>query len=267
MKFLFLVIFIFTVQIYGESKSESILHKLINNHPEVLSYRKTIRSKIAGSQHSDTYPDPKFGVSFKNYPYKGNPFQFESGKSESISMSGVEYMVSQEIPYPGKLGREREVRKLDTLEFSYITEEKINFFLAQLFNILVQLKFTEIKYTQAEAISKISNSIKRVSNAEYTIGNKSLSSSSYNHIDQVEAKELMIDLESKKNSLEANLNYFSIDNSITKEDLLNIKFENYLNSIFNELKNKKVSVENIPGFNIQRVVFEKSVKEMNLKEI
>ena len=64
---LIILLFLLTVVIYPQ-EVDIQLENLISLHPEIKSLDAELNSKRANAGHETTYPDPKIGVAFRNYP-------------------------------------------------------------------------------------------------------------------------------------------------------------------------------------------------------
>lgn len=225
------------------------------------------RSKEANAKHSDTYPDPKFGFAFRSYPYTGS-FRPIDGKPDTPGMTGMEYSVSQEIPFPGRLSKEREVKRWEAEEYRFSFIKETNRFYADLFAILIQIKSAEQRLKLLDSAEKLTDSLKKTSGAIYSTGKKEFSSTGKSHIDKILNQEKKVDLEGKLNSLQAGLDYYLIPEKIERKELSIIPFEKILlekETIYRE-KNEW-NLEKFPKLQQANANLIKTIEEEKLGEL
>ncbi|EOQ95980.1 hypothetical protein LEP1GSC195_2419 [Leptospira wolbachii serovar Codice str. CDC] len=109
-------IFVLPQILFAIEKSESMESKiqmLLGSHPELLVKYLESKEKHHRSEHADVYPDPKFGFAYRSYPYRGDVTR-ERSRPDTPGMTGNEYSISQEIPFPGKLDLEKQIVQKDS---------------------------------------------------------------------------------------------------------------------------------------------------------
>ncbi|MDX1957235.1 MAG: transporter, partial [Leptospiraceae bacterium] len=89
-RFIFLFIFQLTTVVYSE-ELDMVLNNLIETHPEIQSIKSELKSKRANAEHDTTYPDPKIGVAFRNYPTRS--YSLNDRAYDTPSMTGIEYSI------------------------------------------------------------------------------------------------------------------------------------------------------------------------------
>ena len=83
---------------------------LSQNHPRVLMRARALAAQLERSNAEDwRYPDPMIGVTWSNAPYKKD-LRFIR---DQTPMTGIEYRVSQAIPFPGRLSLSSDLADLD----------------------------------------------------------------------------------------------------------------------------------------------------------
>jgi hypothetical protein len=243
--------------------SKSTLQLILESHPEIQGYDFLLKSKFADSKHADVYPDPKIGVSFKNYPYYGSPLTWDANRQGTPTMTGTEYSISQEIPFPNLLGLQKNKKTWEAKEFIYVVEMQKNRFLGGLLSTLIQLDFIAKKKEYISSIDKLSSCMRRVAGSQYIAGKESLNSSGQNHINSIESKERIAELESLQSSLEASLEYYTISDKIRKEDIKNINYKDILPTVENIQKD----IYNIPEIQRAKANLEISLQEEKLESL
>ncbi len=228
----FICFCLFYLMFFGKSllaKNLQTLRDIYNYHPEIRSIKLSYQSKLFNAKHSDTYPDPKIGLAFRNYPYSDG-LRMIDGKPDTPGMTGVEYSISQEIPFVGKLTREYEVKKWEALESQIFLEKESNRFFGNLFGILVQLQSIQTRLKLLESIEKLTESINKLTKSEYTIGKKEFSILGKTYIDKFVIQEQKTDLEGKYRVLLSSLEYYVIDEKVTLKDIFSIPYNSIIDS-------------------------------------
>ncbi len=90
-------------------QTEAMLNVLIHQHPAVLQKLHGYRAKKSSGDLSTVYPDPMFGIFLLNYPYHSD-LHLEDDRTP---MSGIEYRLTQPIPFPGRLTKKGDVEKAE----------------------------------------------------------------------------------------------------------------------------------------------------------
>ncbi len=130
-----LLFFYYHYILYSNTINENTFWKqlktIIEEHPKIQSQVLQIGSKIESYHYTkSTYPDPKFGIMWKDYPYNKH-LKFKMDKTE---MSGIEYSITQPIPTPGKLNlmakivqKEIDIERLNlAMLYNQISKDIIN---------------------------------------------------------------------------------------------------------------------------------------------
>ena len=69
-------------------------------------------------------------------------------------MTGIEYSISQEIPFPGRLTLQGKASKLNEIEFSHFSKSRKNQFVLEYISGLIRLKSSERKILLNDLIRK-----------------------------------------------------------------------------------------------------------------
>ncbi|MCW7483063.1 TolC family protein [Leptospira kanakyensis] len=97
----------------GNDRIDEKIYAILKKHPEVSLKFLEAKEKEFRSKHADVYPDPKIGFAYRSYPYRSG-FDTERTKPDTPGMTGKEYTISQEIPFPGKLNLEKQILKSES---------------------------------------------------------------------------------------------------------------------------------------------------------
>jgi cobalt-zinc-cadmium efflux system outer membrane protein len=207
-----LVIFLMqlTTVIYSE-ELDILIEDLITTHPEIQSLQSELKSKAAGANHETTYPDPKIGVAFRNYPTRS--YTPNDRAYDTPSMTGIEYSISQEIPFPGKLTLQGKASKLIEMEFLHFAKSRKNQFLLEYLSQLVRLKSSEKKIILNDLIRKTLESQKTISASTFATGNSALSKTLKLQVEGTVSQEREIEFTRDKKNAIASLEYFKTDNT------------------------------------------------------
>ena len=265
---IFLILFHLSLGMYSQ-EMETVLEKLLEKHPEIRSLNSELISKRGNANHDTTYPDPKIGVAFRNYPTRS--YSLNDKEYDTPGMTGIEYSVSQEIPFPGKLTLQGKTSKLNEIEFSHFVKSRQNQFLFEYLSNLIRLKSAEKKVLFNELIQKTLESQKKISTSTYATGNSSLSQSLKLQVEGTLAKEKEIELNRDKEIAIASFYYFENNTDLSKEQILKVDTSHYLfrkkEFLFSQ-KDKLISrlAEN-PNYKLSTVALERSKQESKLASI
>lgn len=264
--FIFLTMYGITISIHSEDISTKI-NQLLSSHPEILSLESELSAKKANTGHETTYPDPKIGIAFRNYPTRN--YSFNDRSPDTPSMTGIEYSISQEIPFPGKLTLQGKTSKLNELEFANYVESKKNQFAFEYLSNQIRLGSAEKKVQMNDMIKKTLESQKVISSSSVITGNSNLSRGLKWQIEVTLSKEKEIEyIRDKKNAI-ASLTYFKSEknNPILSED----EFQNFLNQknayIKSIKKNYKGRLMDNPNYKLASVAVERAKNESKIASL
>ena len=256
-----------TTVIYSE-ELDILIEDLITTHPEIQSLQSELKSKAAGANHETTYPDPKIGIAFRNYPTRS--YSLNDRAYDTPSMTGIEYSISQEIPFPGRLTLQGKASKLNEIEFSHFSKSRKNQFVLEYISGLIRLKSSERKILLNDLIRKTLESQKTISSSTYATGNSALSKTLKLQVEATRSQEREIEfIRDKKNAI-ASLEYFKTDNSdLTK--IVQADTGKFLsdkgNLIKTEKQNLKQKLLENPNYKLASVAIERSKNESRLSSL
>lgn len=247
---------------------DTILGDLIDTHPEIQSLNSELKSKHANAGHEATYPDPKIGVAFRNYPTRS--YSLSNRAYDTPSMTGIEYSISQEIPFPGKLTLQGKASKFIEIEFLYFSRSRKNQFILEYLSQLVRLKSSEKKIMLNDMIRKTLESQKTISASTFATGNSALSKTLKLQVEGTLSQEREIELTRDKKNAIASLEYFKTDNA----DLTKIReadtgkyLTDKLNLIKSEKQNLKLGLIENPNYKLASIAIERAKNESKLASI
>ncbi len=250
--FITIILCIFPIRFLHGQPIAELSETLLKDHPEIRALDSELKSKKSDGDHKTTYPDPKIGFAYRNYPYSRDG-RFIDSKPNTPTMTGIEYSISQEIPFPGKLTMEGKIGKLAALEFEHFSKLQKNKFLKEFYLLLLRLHLTENKIAWNKSASEIISSIEKISKANYSAGKNPYVQVLKNKINLTMTKDKGIELALTKDSLKSSIKYFSdpvqIDfDKIHKNDIikfLNSKKDEMASDDFKKLENQLVKNPNL----------------------
>lgn len=225
------------------------LNTLLQNHPKIKSQVYHLASKLESYRFAKTtYPDPKFGIMWKEAPYNKN-LKFQMDKME---MSGIEYSITQPIPTPGKLNL------MANIEQKEIEIERLN--LAMQYNQLAkELMNSIINYHYDAEILKLSKELqkkfillKESSKIRYSTGVGNFED--YSKAIMMDRK-LEQDIETYKNSIqiyEKQWDYYFTSNSFKETKIFNSLIE-YINFLYKRNIQNEERIQNSIYYNLAKL--------------
>lgn len=221
---IFMIYCLFGAEVYSGSPDnvDSKINELLKKHPEVSLKFLEAKEKEFRSKHADVYPDPKFGFAYRSYPYRSG-FDTDRARPDTPSMTGKEYSISQEIPFPGKLNLEKQILKTDS-ELDYWSGVWIqNEFLRSYFELVLSIAAMERELNDLLSIEKQLNTKVKLESSQYVSEQFKLSNiiKTKNQIERMKDRviEKTITLKEYKQSLEFYANDIGA-NLITEEEII-----------------------------------------------
>lgn len=263
----FILFFVSIFSIYSEETSSKNFFNSVLKHPEIQALESYQKSLKGNSVHEETYPDPKVGIAFRNYPVRS--YSFNDKPLDTPSMTGIEYSVSQEIPYPGKLGLKGKLGKLGEKESGYYLQSNKNKFLLEFLNTLISKQTLQRKLEILKDIKLNLESQKKIQSASSTSGSGNLAKSlkTQSAINSIYDKELETQREIK--NLDASIQYYS--KSLEKSDLNQFSLNSFLrkseSNITQSIDDKKQRLIENPNYKLLLASVDKSKTEQELSDI
>lgn len=246
-------------------QATEIFKKLIEEHPQIKAIQSEVYSKYYEAQHEGVYPDPKLGVAFRNYPYTGR-FELQDNRPNTPGMTGIEYGISQEIPYFSKLPKTKQLKFLEYQQAKIFYEIEFNTLSVELLKNLIEFQSSENIIQLLNSYLKILESIQKTSQAEYLTGKKQLGSISKIHIDKLSTKESILEWNFKKTSSLSKLQYFSIEPNLELEEILKFPYIHFLENLEKELE-KQDTLSDIPVLQEAELALKKAHIEKELGKL
>ncbi len=265
----FILLLLFFISKTGSANTlEDILRTLVNTHPEIQSLNSELNSKRGNVGHETTYPDPKIGIAFRNYPTRS--YIPNDRAYDTPSMTGIEYSISQEIPFPGRLTLQGKAGKLMEMEFLHFSKSRKNQFLLEYLSQLVRWKSAEKKIILNDLIRKTLESQKTISASTFATGNSALSKTLKLQVEGTFSQEREIELTRDKKNAIASLEYFKTDSSNLAK-ILEADTSKYLTEklafIKSEKQNLKLNLIENPNYKLASVAIERAKNESKLSSI
>ncbi len=220
---------------------EEISTKLIIEHPEIRTMESELKSRRSDSEHKSTYPDPKIGIAYRNYPYSKDGRLIDS-RPNTPTMTGIEYSISQEIPFPGKLSTEGKIGKLNSIEFEHFTKAQKNKFLKEFYLLLLKLHITENKILWNKSVAQTLASLEKISKSNYSAGKNPYVEVIKNKVNLTMTKDKEIELALTKESLIGSLRYYTDPIQLNSEKLLKVNILDFLTGKQKEVEPKNFEI-------------------------
>lgn len=265
----FFILFLFyTFYLYPDTNA--LLQEVVSNHPEVLSLDFTKKEKVSESKHSNLYPDPKIGIAFRNYPYIGANKMSLSDKAYNLpGMTGVEYSISQEIPYPEKIKASSEVIRAEGLKYEYLTESMKNRIGYSFLNTIVRLKSSQKKMEYNQSIIKLFSSLKNIESYQVSTGKTNISNVLSFQVKETLSESRQIELDTEIQASISELDYFKTTDKLKKENVFDVNIEDYFLGKTSILKEQSIFslLEESPDYKTIQAQIKKNKLEQKVASI
>lgn len=250
-----------------ENKSvEGKIADILKTHPEVSLKFLESKEKEFRSKHADVYPDPKIGFAYRSYPYRSG-LNTDRARPDTPSMTGKEYSISQEIPFPGKLDLEKRILKSDS-ELDFWTGVWVqNEFLKSYFEIVLSIAAIEREVSDLEKLKKQLHTKVKLESSQYITSQIKLSNvlKTNNTIEKIKDRiiERTIVLKELKQTLEFYGNHIGSP-EITEEEIIGYlsKQEKFI-----EQELTQDSISKIPTIQYAEVNQSKAIQESKKEEL
>ncbi|TGM06450.1 transporter [Leptospira jelokensis] len=263
-----LIFYAFSVQVYGESSTgiNKKIHTILKTHPEVSLKFLEAKEKEFRSKHADVYPDPKIGFAYRSYPYRSG-FNTDRVRPDTPSMTGKEYSISQEIPFPGKLDLEKRILKSDS-ELDFWTGVWVqNEFLKSYFELVLSLAANERELADLETVQKQLETKIKLESAQYAATQSKITNAlkTKNAIERIKDRiaEKRIGVKELKESLKFYDDHLS-DTHISETEI--IEYLSYQEKYIEE-ELTQVSISKIPAIQYAEVNQSKAIQESKKDEL
>ncbi|GBF44428.1 outer membrane efflux protein [Leptospira meyeri] len=257
----------FATSIKGQ-EIEPFLDSLISSHPEIRALDAELKSKHANAGHETTYPDPKIGISFRNYPTRS--YSLNNRAYDTPSMTGIEYSISQEIPFPGRLTLQGKVRKLEEIEFLHFSKSRKNQFLLEYLSQLIRFRSANLKINLNSQIQKTLESQKVISASNFATGSSALDKTLKLQIEGTISLDRQIELTRDKDNAKAFLSYY-VSDSVSLTKILETDLTKYLSEkhlfIKTNKANLRLNLTENPNYKLSSVAVERAKNESKLSSL
>ncbi|WP_244241800.1 TolC family protein [Leptospira jelokensis] len=224
------------------------------------------KEKEFRSKHVDVYPDPKIGFAYRSYPYRSG-FSTDRVRPDTPSMTGKEYSISQEIPFPGKLDIEKRILKSDS-ELDFWTGVWVqNEFLKSYFELVLSLAANERELADLETVQKQLETKIKLESAQYAATQSKITNAlkTKNAIERIKDRiaEKRIGVKELKESLKFYDDHLS-DTHISETEI--IEYLSYQEKYIEE-ELTQVSISKIPAIQYAEVNQSKAIQESKKDEL
>ncbi|EQA43454.1 outer membrane efflux protein [Leptospira broomii serovar Hurstbridge str. 5399] len=263
--FSIIIIFLVSLPIFSEAKRlEEILEILAKEHPEAKSLAGVSHAHKSHSDASGILPDPKIGFAYRNYPTR-NGYSLNGNRAlDTPTMTGMEFSVSQEFPFPGKLGTEKRISKIMENEATLGYLVGVNRMLGDFFIRLNRFQRIEKKKQINGRILDLLNAQKSITEGYYSAGTVPLTGALKASIAKTDAMEKEAEYNTNLKDLTSQLEYYKVLDRVSLSDLFQINLDSFLEESLqrlNSLANSGVpAVEDTPDYKIL-LAEEKRLKE------
>lgn len=259
----YLLIFFYNIYLYPYENNHFLieLKNVLENHPKIKSQKFQLTSKLENYNYlKSTYPDPEFGIMWKDAPYN-KKFKFEMDKYE---MSGIEYSLVQPIPTPGKLTqmskiekKELELERLNLL-FTY------NQFTKEIMSLLINNYYDNEILKINKDFQKKLDLLKESSRIRYTTGSGNFSDYSKSILLEKKLETETINFENLIQIYEKKWEYYST--SVLKNQELFDSLKKYINFLYDK-NNKSIEeeIKNSIYWNIAKILPEIEKEKVHLQ--
>jgi outer membrane protein TolC len=228
-----------------------ILHILATEHPEAKSLFLSSSAHKAHADASGILPDPKIGFAYRNYPTKYG-YALNDRELNTPTMTGMEFSVAQEFPYPGKLGTEIKVAHYQHSQANLIYLDGINFLASEMLLELNKSRKTHERMEINDRIIVLLNAQKSIVDGYYSSGMAPQTQLLKAAIVKTEALSRNIEYKTQARESEARIGYFLLPEKISRKDLNQLDLDAYLElsqKYFLELSEKKsATIESSPKY-------------------
>lgn len=190
---------------YAKSLLQKTLLDLSVYHPRVRARARDLLGKMKMADFKDwRYPDPKFGIAFSNFPYKKD-FRLQKDRTP---MTGIEFKLSQPIPFPGKLTTESNIAiaevRIARLQLAREKNTLGREFISLLIRHRLQKELLVLSQEIAERVELISAS----SRSAYAVGKLTLDRVQFVDISSERFSDRIQKQSGKLNAIRADYKYF-----------------------------------------------------------
>ncbi|TGM59854.1 TolC family protein [Leptospira adleri] len=262
--YLIILIFYFSLPIAGEEKDvQAVLELIAKEHPEAKSLGHLTHAHQSHTEATGILPDPKIGIAYRNFPTR-NGYSLNDRPLDTPTMTGVEFSISQEFPFPGKLGTEQKISKYMEKEagFSYLSG--INRLLGEFLSKLNRYQRIRNKKDLNSKMIQILSSQKNISQSYYSSGSISLAESIKATIAKTESFEKETEYDTTLKDLSSQLDYFKIEERLSFADFSSLNLDKYFQENEYAILGLNDSLEEVAGVNPDYKSFitgEKRLKE------
>lgn len=180
----------------GEPAAENpdlneLLLALTTQHPRIMSRARELAARLENARfRARVYPDPKVGVYWLNAPYKRD-LRFIKDKTP---MTGIEYRLTQPIPFPGRLTVESDIADLDAEESRLALALEKNALASEFLRELIDASTLRQTLTLAEETALNIKLITGAARARYSVGRGNLADVSRADLQQNAYEERVVRL-------------------------------------------------------------------------
>ncbi|MCE9499544.1 MAG: TolC family protein, partial [Leptospira sp.] len=208
---------------------------------------------------------------FRNYPARGGSYSLSDRQLDTPTMTGIEYSVSQEIPFPGRLTLQGKVGKQNEMEFSHYSKSLKNRFVQDFFTNVIKEKSAEHKIALNKLILKNLESQKNIVASGISSGSSSLSKALKIQVGITMARDRELSFSEDRKTASQSLEYFKPENFPKSDEKFFTDIRNYLqkkeSGILSGIKELRSKLENNPNYRLSIVAAERVKNEGKLASL
>lgn len=246
------------------NEMDETIRELLRSHPEIKSLEANEKALKNEAGHLDVYPDPRIGVAYRNYPYRGS-LSLDNRRPDTPTMTGIEYTVSQEIPYPGKLEMQKTLGKLSAVQFSYYAKERKNKFVRDFLEANLRIKYTRQRIRILKLMKENQNSLEKILKSSYITGSGNLAKILNARVNATEITDRILKLESEEFTVGKKLEYFQAKHEADSESFIDQKEKEIFSKILKEIS--FTDLEKSPAINQLYAESERAIAQKKLGDI
>ncbi|MCB1173368.1 MAG: TolC family protein [Leptospiraceae bacterium] len=215
----------------GKAHFEQVMQLIWRSHPRIRSLGQNLQSANQKALYQDyRYPDPAFGVAYSNIPYKKD-LRFQRDRTP---MSGIEFRLSQPIPFPGKLGLDADISHIQSHIARLQLEQGKNQLIAEWLRTLVDYHWLQAQFQWTQTMQQKIKLMADSARNYYAIGRLSLDQVQFASITSDQYKDKLVLLEGQLQSRQSSYRYFDqTDSPQSPLDQLSrdLELQKYLDTI------------------------------------
>ncbi|MFN3604235.1 MAG: TolC family protein [Leptonema sp. (in: bacteria)] len=261
-----LLVFFYNYYLFSNTINENTfwiqLKKILEDHPKINSQFLKLSLEIKNYHFAKrTYPDPKFGIMWKDAPYNKN-FKLNMNRYE---MSGIEYSLIQPIPTPGKLNQMAKIQQKEIEQERLNLAMMYNQFAKDIIKIILDYHYDSEILNLLKDFQKKFETLKETSKIRYSTGSGNFSDYSKTLVLEKKIEQERINLENLIQTNEKKWEYYSSSLDYRDQKIFNSTKE-YINYLYKNNKNLEEEIQNSVYLNFAKILPEIEKEKVSLQK-